>query len=145
MRAFSRTILTVTFLIASGVLLATTPAVSVENKPPAQVLFINVNIFDGRADKLAMGMNVLVEGNLIKQVGKNVKGRDDAKTIDGGGRTLMPGVIEAHGHVGLPFHVGRVLGDEDWQYIGAKTTVTAKFFLDHGWTTFAMLGDRFPV
>ena len=27
---------------------------------------------DGKADKLAMGMSVLVEGNLIKHVGKNV-------------------------------------------------------------------------
>ena len=66
-----------------------------------QTLFTNVNIFDGKSDKLAMGMSVLVEGNLIKQVGKDVKARDDAKTIDGGGRTLMPGLIDTHQHLML--------------------------------------------
>ncbi len=73
MGALSRTIIpAVTFLIASSALLATTPAISAEQKPPAQVLFTNVNVFDGKNDKLAMDMNVLVEGNLIKRVGKNV-------------------------------------------------------------------------
>ncbi|MCZ6622463.1 MAG: amidohydrolase family protein, partial [Deltaproteobacteria bacterium] len=47
----------------------------------------------------------------------------------------MPGIIEGHGHVGLPFNGSRLTGDEDWQYIGAKVTATAKFFLDQGWTT----------
>jgi imidazolonepropionase-like amidohydrolase len=102
MRALSRTIIpTVTFLIASGALLATTPVISAEEKPPAQVLFTNVNIFDGKTDKLAMGMSVLVEGNLIKAIGNDVRGRDDAKTIDGAGRTLMPGLIDTHQHLML--------------------------------------------
>ena len=35
-----------------------------EESQPAQVLFKNVNVFDGTGDKLAMGMDVLVEGNL---------------------------------------------------------------------------------
>ena len=71
MRAISRTIiLTVTFLIASGALLATTPVNSAEEKPLPQILFTNVNIFDGNSDSLAEGMSVLVEGNLIKQVKK---------------------------------------------------------------------------
>jgi len=38
-----------------------------ENKEaPAQVLFNNVNIFDGTSNKLKKKMNVLVEKNLIK-------------------------------------------------------------------------------
>ncbi len=41
-----------------------------EKKTPAQVLFTNVNIFDGKSDKLAMGMSVLIEGNLIKQISR---------------------------------------------------------------------------
>jgi imidazolonepropionase-like amidohydrolase len=142
MRAISRIIiLTVTFLFATGALLATTPAISAENKPLPQTLFTNVNVFDGKADELAMGMSVLVEGKLIKEIAKGgIKTNRLATVINGGGRTLMPGIIEGHGHVGLPFHVGRVLGDEDWQYIGAKTTVTAKFFLEHGWTTVRDVG-----
>ena len=37
---------------------------------PTQVLIKNVNIFDGKTDKLAMGQDVLVEGNLIKRIGQ---------------------------------------------------------------------------
>ncbi len=101
MRAISRTIiLTVTFLIASGALLATTPVNSAEEKPLPQVLFTNVNIFDGNSDSLAEGMSVLVEGNLIKQVKKgDIKTNRLTRVIDGGGRTLMPGLIESHVHL----------------------------------------------
>jgi len=34
----------------------------------SQVLFTNVNVFDGVSDKLMMKANVLIENNLIKQV-----------------------------------------------------------------------------
>ena len=138
MRALSRAIIpAVTFLIACGALLATTPAISAEEKPLPQTLFTNVNVFDGKADKLAMDMNVLVEGNLIKQVGKGVKGRDDAKTIDGGGRTLMPGLHDMHTHIGIfrpvagdlrtdmsPFLVGAVASFAAG-YIGMRVSVLA--------------------
>ena len=96
-------------LLISLVYFISPALVGAEEKKPVQTLFTNVNIFDGKADKLAMGMNVLVEGNLIKQVGKNVKGRDDVKTIDGGGRTLMPGLHDMHTHVGIFRPVAGVL------------------------------------
>jgi imidazolonepropionase-like amidohydrolase len=136
MRAISRTIiLSVTFLFATGALLATTPAISAENKPPPQTLFTNVNIFDGKSDKLAMGMSVLVEGNLIKQVGKNVKGRDDAKNIDGGGRTLMPGLIDMHAHLCLRDGMLTFRDDYDQMLAGANTAHVLLDYLDQGFTT----------
>ena len=49
-----------------------TPAISAEKQPLPQTLVTNVNIFDDKNDKLATDMNVIVEGNLIKRVGKNV-------------------------------------------------------------------------
>ena len=86
---------------AKGVIGAalTAGATLAADDPPVHVLFTNVNVFDGKSEKLAMGMSVLIEGNLIKQVGKDLKARDDAKTIDGGGRTLMPGFIDQHTHL----------------------------------------------
>ena len=76
--ALSRTVIpAVTFLIASSALLAISPAISAEPKPPPQTLFTNVNIFDGKSDQLAMGMSVLIEGNLIKQVGKGLRVRPE--------------------------------------------------------------------
>ena len=38
-----------------------------------QTLIKNVNIFDGKNIKLAMGQDVLIEANLIKKIGKNLK------------------------------------------------------------------------
>lgn len=37
---------------------------------PKQVLIKNVNIFDGKNKKLAMGQDVLIEANLIKKLVK---------------------------------------------------------------------------
>ncbi len=42
-------------------------------KESSQTLFINVNVFDGTSHELAMGVDVLVEGNLIKKIGKNLE------------------------------------------------------------------------
>jgi len=105
-----------------------------------QVLITNVNIFDGRSEKLITGGEVLIENNLIKQVGKSVQAEDDATVIDGGGRTLMPGIIEAHGHPGLPIPPSRMIGDADFMYIGAAAVEDARIYMDHGWTTVRCAG-----
>jgi imidazolonepropionase-like amidohydrolase len=123
-------------LITFAMSAVVTPAISAEQKPLPQVLFTNVNIFDGKADKLAMGMNVLVEGNLIKQVGKNVKGRDDAKTIDGGGHTLMPGLHDMHTHVGIYRPVaGDLRTDMSPFLVGAVAAARVEGMLMNGFTT----------
>ena len=66
-----------------------------------QTLFTNVNVFDGTNEELAIGQDVLVEGNLIKLIGQDLQGGRDTTVIDGGGRTLMPGLIENHAHLML--------------------------------------------
>lgn len=45
--------------------------------------------------------SVLVEGNLIKAVSTEAIDAPDATVIDGGGRTLTPGFVEAHAHLML--------------------------------------------
>ena len=70
-------------------------AAAAEDKPPIQVLFTNVNIFDGFAESLQDGMSVLVEGNFIKEVGKSITA-PDAIVVDGEGRTMTPGLIDMH-------------------------------------------------
>jgi imidazolonepropionase-like amidohydrolase len=62
-------------------------------------LITNVNVFDGFASELAMGMNVLVEGNHIVQVSAEPISADGATVIDGNGRTMTPGLIDMHTHV----------------------------------------------
>jgi imidazolonepropionase-like amidohydrolase len=107
--------------------------------PPKKLtLFTNVNVFDGTNDKLHMNMNVLVEGKLIKTISKEglmITASANNTIIDGKGMTLMPGIIEAHGHLGLPIAPATIGTDEDWQYVALKSSVLARKYLDHGWTT----------
>ncbi|MFA0160807.1 hypothetical protein AB4457_05660 [Vibrio splendidus] len=59
------------------------------------ILIQNVNVFDGVHDKLKKDHDVLVKGNLIKSVGKDISAPAGAKIIDGDGRTLTPGSYES--------------------------------------------------
>ena len=72
-----------------------------QEEAPKQVLFTNVNVFDGFGPELQMGMNVLVEGNYIKEVSANAISAPNATVIDSGGRTMTPGLIDMHQHVML--------------------------------------------
>lgn len=65
------------------------------------VLIRNVAIFDGVSAELLRGQQVLVEGDTITALVPQDGTVDGARVIDGGGRTLMPGLIDAHWHAML--------------------------------------------
>jgi imidazolonepropionase-like amidohydrolase len=118
--------------------LACAPALAKADDATTQTLFTNVNIFDGKSDTLAEGMSVLVEGNLIKKVAKGEIGaRDDATVIDGGERTLMPGLIDNHVHLNLTGLFADFGGAEyaQWDGIGAMAAANARDYLMDGYTT----------
>ncbi len=62
-----------------------------ENNFKSRILFQNVNIFNGKTEKLAMGQDVLIEGNKIKKIGNGLKADGETTVIASGGKTLMPG------------------------------------------------------
>jgi imidazolonepropionase-like amidohydrolase len=73
-------------------------------EPPESKLTLisNVNIFDGKNEKLHKDMHVLVKDNLIETISSEplaVIQTDNVAIIDGGGRTLMPGLIDSHQHL----------------------------------------------
>jgi imidazolonepropionase-like amidohydrolase len=73
-----------------------------ETTQPTGVLFENVRIFDGTAKKLSAPANVLVVGNLIQTISTQPITAPAGTTLTrvaGGGRTLMPGLIDNHVHV----------------------------------------------
>ena len=58
----------------------------------------NARLFDGVSDKCPEGMSVLVEDGTIREVTDKPIKSSGARSIDVGGRTLMPGLIDAHMH-----------------------------------------------
>ncbi len=57
-------------------------------------------IFDGRRDELTDESTIVIEGGRIKEISDSpVLKSEGAKIIDLGGKTLMPGLIDAHVHV----------------------------------------------
>lgn len=64
----------------------------------ASTLFTNARIVDGTAPEAGAPVSVLVEGDIIREVGKSVSSAK-ARVVDLKGRTLMPGLIDAHVHV----------------------------------------------
>jgi imidazolonepropionase-like amidohydrolase len=101
----------------------------------AQVLFTNVHVFDGVSEKRVENANVLVEDNLIKQISADTITADGATVIHGGGGTLMPGIIEAHGHLSLAAASVADLLTQLPDYIAIVTATQAEVMLMNGVTT----------
>ena len=62
------------------------------------ILFRNARLFDGETDHLRDNISVLVEGDRIREVSDRAIASASADSIDLRGRTLMPGLIDAHFH-----------------------------------------------
>jgi imidazolonepropionase-like amidohydrolase len=63
------------------------------------ILFINGRVLDAERGISRDGLAVLVQDGRIAEVGAGIAAPSDARTIDLGGRTLMPGLIDCHVHV----------------------------------------------
>lgn len=69
-----------------------------------RIVISNASIFDGGGGPAVPG-HVLVEGERIVEVREGPPGSDpgfdatDARTVDAAGATLLPGLIEGHGHI----------------------------------------------
>ncbi len=120
---------------------ASAPAAAAPAKDTSQTLFTNVRVWDGSSDGLTESTNVLVVDNLIHSIGPNVSGGDDAMVIDGGGRTLMPGLIEGHGHLQMNgASLANIENDRNWEELAIRSAVNAKAALMSGFTTWRDAG-----
>ena len=129
-----KTFFLLVFLIINVTLLAQ------EKKSSDFILITNVKVWDGLSDKL-IEADVLIENNLIKEVNKGIKHSEEMLLIDGKGGTLMPGLIEGHGHL---YMNGSSLPDiennRSYDELAVRGVARAKSALMSGFTTWRDAG-----
>ncbi len=119
-------------------------AVHPQSNPPADIsatLFQNVRIFDGKGSSLSAPSNVLVKGNIIERISTEpIAAEPGVTVIAGNGRTLMPGLIDAHWHAMLirPDPAQAIAGDVGYKNIAAGVEATDT--LMRGFTTIRDVG-----
>lgn len=64
-------------------------------------LLKNANLIDGTGNDIMENVSLLVDGNIIREINKNIHAPLGTEIIDCKGNTLMPGLIDAHVHLGL--------------------------------------------
>jgi imidazolonepropionase-like amidohydrolase len=110
------------------------------SESPTVILLRNVRIFDGKSTTLSAPANVLVRGNKIERISTGPIAVDaGARVIDGGGRTLMPGLIDMHWHAMLI----RVTPAESFGDVGYNNLIAgaeAEDTLMRGFTTVRDVG-----
>ena len=112
----------------------------------AQTLFRNVTVIDGSGGAPFRG-EVLVDGNRIKAVakaGEPIRAAG-AEEIDGGGATLMPGLVESHAHPSFANTTSlEALGEIPPEEHLLLTIKHVKVFLDQGFTSICSAASAKP-
>ncbi|MDX8529779.1 amidohydrolase family protein [Mesorhizobium sp. VK25A] len=104
------------------------------------VLLKNARIFDGVAGKLAEGKSVLIDGKTIKSLPGTSETVADADVIDCAGRTLMPGMIDAHWHALLAGISQVAAMTADIPYVHLVAAQEAERTIMRGFTTVRDVG-----
>jgi imidazolonepropionase-like amidohydrolase len=107
----------------------------------AATLFENVRIFDGKGGPLSGPSHVLVRGNKIARISASPIAVEGERTvIAGGGRTLMPGLIDGHWHAALASIPRNIAHYGDPGYVNLLAGREAGATLRRGFTTVRDLG-----
>jgi len=99
------------------------------------VLITEVTIFNGKDSTLILNKDVVIENGLIKDITDHfipIKGKS-YKTINGKGKTLMPGLIDAHVHLSGS-------GSVPWENVKANETYNLSAYLHSGITAVYDMG-----
>ena len=120
-------------LVALG---ARPAAARIPDAPKSPIAFINVRVFDGLSASARSGLTVIVEGNRIKAIdAANNPPGSNFEIIDGGGRTLMPGLIDNHWHAMMAaMNINELLTADDG-YINIVAADQAEKTLMRGFTS----------
>lgn len=117
-----------------------TPVRTFAQEPAKPVLFTNVRIFDGKSAKLIEGSSLRISGNVIEAMVPAGEEAGDVEIVDGGGRVLMPGMIDAHWHTLMAAIPEMLALTADVPYIHLVAAEEAGRTLMRGFTTVRDVG-----
>ncbi|TMV04844.1 amidohydrolase family protein [Ruegeria sediminis] len=115
------------------------PAVAQDGVP---ILFTNVNVFDGVNEALIENANVVVTDNLITQVSTEPLAVAGGRVIDGGGRTMIPGLIDVHWHTSYCCAAQSTVVTGDILEIAIRGAIGSEATLMRGFTTVRDVGGN---
>ncbi|RFN60155.1 amidohydrolase family protein [Marixanthomonas ophiurae] len=83
--------------------------------PSGKIAFTNARIITMDGDKVFKNGTIVINENKIEAIGETskIKVPNDAKVYDVAGKTIMPGMVDAHAHVGA-FRYG-LTTQQNWQ------------------------------
>ncbi len=114
-----------------------------------QVLIENVRLLDLKAAKLTTPMHVLVSGSTIQKISATAITADkEVIRINGGGKTLMPGLIDVHVHMTFgTFTMAQLMGEDlTEEFLVRKIGESAQQMLLRGFTSVRDAGGPiFPL
>src|SRR5438445_6052401 len=127
-------------LLCTGLILL--PPVNAQTAPAPQILIKAGRLVDGRSATAQPNVGILIEGERIRAVGPlaQIQGQaPNARVIDLGQMTVLPGLIDAHTHLLLQ---GDVTSQEYEDQLLKQSTAyrailaarTARLALEHGFT-----------
>jgi imidazolonepropionase-like amidohydrolase len=104
------------------------------------IILQNASVLDPERGELAEGQSVVVDGSRIADVGPGLAGPDDAVVFDVGGRTVMPGLIDAHTHPAVVDMDLFAMAEWSPSYVAARAGRALEGMLARGFTTIRDVG-----
>jgi imidazolonepropionase-like amidohydrolase len=106
----------------------------------AVTILRNASVLDPERGERDEGQSVVIDGDRIADVGPGLTGPDDAVTLDAGGRTVMPGLIDAHTHPAIVDEDIFAMAEWPPSYVAARASHALKGMLERGFTTIRDVG-----
>ena len=105
-----------------------------------RIRFENCNLFDGVANEAISGMHVMVADERIAEISETALTDDADLVVDASGKTLMPGLIDAHVHITAASPNLAELEAMPVSYVSHWTARNLGQMLDRGFTTVRDVG-----
>lgn len=87
------------------------------DKPNGRIAFTNARIITMNGDQVIENGTIVINGDEIEAIGESskIKVPSDAKTYNATGKTIMPGFVDSHAHIGA-FRTG-LPAQANWQFM----------------------------